>query len=65
MAVLVDGRIPNEVTGWVGRILGKFEVFRGYGEELRVFLSWELAQNWGLLCLCMQPCVAFCLQEKG
>ena len=45
---------------WVGG-----EVFGGCGEELRVFLGWELEQNWGLLCLCMQPCVAFCLQEKA
>ena len=52
------------VTGWVGRFLGKFEVFGDCGEELRVFLGWELEQNWGLLCLCMQPCVAFCLQQK-
>ena len=54
---------------WMGesqmRCDGVGEVFGGCGEELRVFLGWELEQNWGLLCLCMQPCVAFCLQEKG
>ena len=26
------------MTGWVGRFLGKFEVFGGCGEELRAFL---------------------------